>query len=149
MRMCTCVVLCLKYLCMYRSCCVAQVLEQHFSVHYGLASGLVTVGSSISYAIYPILWQLLIDAGAEASAHSGASGASMNASTSALADEYTVEQIPNMSHAQMAALLDAHSRSLSYTLFFVSFHFFLLLFYCFRYSFSFTLTVLNWDTEFL
>lgn len=46
---------------MYVTSCL--VLEQSFKRHFGLASGLVTLGSAVSFTIFPLLWQRLIDSG--------------------------------------------------------------------------------------
>lgn len=46
---------------MYVTSCL--VLEQSFKRHFGLASGLVTLGSAVSFTLFPLLWQRLLDSG--------------------------------------------------------------------------------------
>lgn len=39
------------------------VLEQYFLLHFGLASGIQSLGSSITFVLLPFLWQYLLDSG--------------------------------------------------------------------------------------
>ena len=43
----------------------ALVLEQNFVHHFGLANGIFSLGSSLGYAVLPLVWQVLMDFGAE------------------------------------------------------------------------------------
>lgn len=43
----------------------ALVLEQNFERRFGLANGICSLGSSLGYAVLPLVWQLLMNIGAE------------------------------------------------------------------------------------
>ena len=46
---------------MYVTSCL--VIEQSFERHFGLASGLQSIGSGVSFVLFPLLWQRLLDLG--------------------------------------------------------------------------------------